>query len=81
MSKERISLDMFLGFSDELKKIATTTTSTASSTAQVTKPVATSISKPKLPKLVAKPQQAPETSPVQDHIGSMKANPPPLVTM
>lgn len=71
-------LEMVLGFSDELKKIATGTPSTASSSSQVTKSVSTT---PKLPKLTAKPQQPPETSPVQDHISSMKANPPPPVTM
>jgi len=78
MSNRRISLEMFLGFSDELKKIATTTQNTASSVAQVTKPVMAN--KPKLPKLVSKPQTPPETSPVQDHLSSMKANPPPPVT-
>lgn len=78
MSNRGISLEMFLGFSDEMKKIATITQNTASSVAQVTKPV--SANKTKLPKLVAKPQTPPETSPVQDPLGSMKANPPPPVT-
>lgn len=73
-----LSLEMFLGFSDELKKIATTTPTTASSAAQVTKAVGQA---PKLPKLTSKPQMPPETSPVQDHIGSMKANPPPPVRL
>lgn len=70
-----ISLDMFLGFSDELCKIAVDAAKAVGSS-QVTK----SITSPKLPKLVAKPQPSLESSPIQDHIGSMKANPPPQVT-
>ncbi len=84
---KRVSLDMFFGFSDELQKIAelsfeATSSSRATGTSQVTKPVSTaSASKPKLPKLVAKPQPATDFAPSQDHIRSMKANPPPPVTM
>lgn len=73
-----LSLEMFLGFSDEFKKIATTAPTTASSPAQVTKSVGQA---PKLPKLTSKPQMPPETSPIQDHLGSMKANPPPPVRL
>ncbi len=61
-----LPLNMILGFSDEMKKIAVA-------------PV--SLTKPKLPKATSVPQPAPETAPVQDHIGSMKANPPPPVSM
>lgn len=59
-----IDLGLFLGFSDELQKIATDASP-----------------KVKLPKLISKPRQTPEISPIQDHIGGMKVNPPPPVTM
>lgn len=81
MAKTKISLDTFSGFSDELQKIAEASFG-ATGSSQVTKPVsAASAMKPKLPKLVAKPQPATDFAPSQDHIRSMKANPSPPVTM
>ncbi len=82
-----INLDMFFGFSDELQKIAevafeASSSSRATGSSQVTKPVSTASStKPKLPKLVAKPQPATDFAPSQDHLRSMKANPSPPVMM
>lgn len=82
MSKTVFSLGMFLGFSDELQKIASvvemSSSGIGSSQANKASP-AVSVPKQKLPKLVSKPQPPQEFTPSQDHIRSMKSQPPPPV--